>query len=227
MARGTQLIKLVEMYRTETGQSINTTMNQADLTHVQNLIRRTQEVLYHKYEWSFLDIFRDETMTPGNRYYTLDADLSYDSIQEVWTRKTTSDAWQRVDYGITPDHYNDQDSDSGDEQDPVRAWDYYEGGQIEVWPIPVTATTVRFFGKEPLGALLANNDTSTLDDNMIILTAAAETLLDRQPRRAEALLATAADIRMSLIGNQAHKRPVNLGSTRVGRTTRPAYGWLL
>ena len=57
--------------------------------------------------------------------------------------------------------------------------------QIEVWPVPASSDqTLRIFYKLPLNAFVANDDTCTLDDTLIVLFAAAELLADAKNERA-------------------------------------------
>ena len=111
------------------------------------------------------------------------------------------DYWTKLDYGIGARQYNQFDSDRGITSYPVQNYDAHENNQIEIWPIPtndsVSSTKqgmLRFHGIKNLGGLINETDTADLDDQLIILYAAAE-MLARQKQ---------ADSQNKLAQAQAH-----------------------
>lgn len=168
------------MLRGETGRSTSVAQGQNEVEALKTLLRRTQERLYQDYDWEFLVIDRDESLVAGSRYYSFDAELEYDRVHTVWVQY--SDTWREIEYGILPEHYNVHDSDADERQDPVKRWRHYEATQYEVWPIPVAAQSLRMRGVKKLVAMTSDSDVATLDDQMIVLFAAAE-LLERSNQR--------------------------------------------
>lgn len=201
MARGTTLEKVVDMVRDEAGQTSNAAFGQATAEPIRSKIRRTYRRLHADWNWPHLRITRDETLSAGSRYYSFDADLDPDRLYEAWTREEGMDRWKRVKYGIGPDMYNAHDPTQNERKDPVCYWDYYEGDQYEVWPLPLTNSTLRFIGHKKAKNIVADGDTLDLDDNLIALYVAAEILLRSKSGDAQAKLEQAAAHYHRLKGN--------------------------
>lgn len=175
MARGTQLSALVDQLRAEIGASTNVAMGVNTLPNLKQILRRTQEKLWQDFDWPFAWIERDETLADGQRYYTFDNDIDFERIRHAYVWYAS--VWRELGYGITPADYNVSNPDLGAKQDPIRKWRHWEGNQFEVWPVPASSTTkIRFRAIKKLPALLADTDVALLDDNLIVLFAAAELL---------------------------------------------------
>jgi len=176
MARGTTLAQITNQLRAELGVSTNPGQNLNSLPYWQQVLRRTQERLYAEYAWEFLKIDRDESLLAGQRYYTFNADVNYDTITQAWVKY--AERWVPIDYGISPALYNLDDSDEDKRNQPVLRWKHYEGNQFEVWPIPSANLNqvIRFACTKQLAPLIANEDRADLDDTLIVLFAAAEIL---------------------------------------------------
>ena len=154
-----------------------------------NTIQRVQSRLWSDYSWPFLQVRRDINLADGQRYYDLPSDMVFERIESVEFKY--GDIWEPMSYGIGRDQYNQYDSDRDIRSWPIYRYDNYENNQIEVWPIPnqnVDATTgsglLRLHGIRNLTRLSENSDTADLDDQLIILYAAAN-FLQRQ-RQADA-----------------------------------------
>ena len=189
MARGTTLELLVNDLRSEVGHSLNSSLGQSMRDVLINTIQRVQSRLWSDYSWPFLQVRRDINLADGQRYYDLPSDLVFERI--VLAEFKYGDIWEPMSYGIGRDQYNQFDSDRDIRSWPIYRFDNYENNQIEVWPIPnqnVDATTgsglLRLHGIRNLTRLSENSDTADLDDQLIILYAAAN-FLQRQ-RQADA-----------------------------------------
>lgn len=190
MARGTSLLELRAMLRSEIGASPNVAMGVNTINQMDQTLRRTQERLWSDFDWDFGYIERDEQLFNNQKYYTFDPEIDYDRI--VTTHVSFSEIWHPVDYGIGPNEYNQFDSARGQRTEPVLRWRHYEGNQFEVWPVPTTNNQkLRFKAVKKLGPLIADNDVATLDDNLIVLYAAAEFLTRAKAEDAQAKLASA------------------------------------
>jgi len=193
MARGKTLNQLVEQLRAEAGYNTSPATGVGSLAMLQQALRRAQEELYDEVAWPFFNARRDKTLAVGQRYYDFPSDLPFQNVADV--RTLFADSWLPVTFGITMDHYSIHDSDDSDDRaDPVQRWNVIDTGsgeQIEVWPIPATAGTLRLHGRRTLAALIANDDTADLDDILIVLRAAASVLAERAPTRAQEKLAGA------------------------------------
>lgn len=189
MARGTTLEILVNDLRSEVGHSLNSNLGQSMRDVLINTIQRVQSRLWSDYSWPFLQVRRDINLADGQRHYDLPSDMVFERIESVEFKY--GDIWEPMSYGIGRDQYNQYDSDRDIRSWPIYRYDNYENNQIEVWPIPnqnVDATTgsglLRLHGIRNLNRLSENTDTADLDDQLVILYAAAN-FLQRQ-RQADA-----------------------------------------
>lgn len=200
MARGTTLLELREMLRAEIGASSNVAMGVNTTNQYDHVLRRTQDRLWADHNWDFGYIQRDETLIQGERYYAFDADIDFDRIVSAhvkWDNK-----WQPVNYGISTAEYNAHDSDLGEVNDPVTRWRHHEDNQFEVWPVPASnGSVLRFEAIKKLTPLISPSDVAVLDDNLIVLFAAAELLARSKAADAPAKLAQAQALFNKLKGN--------------------------
>jgi len=190
MARNTSLLSLRDQLRAEIGASPNVAMGVNTVEQFDQLLRRTQERLWHDFDWSFGVIDRDEPLLAGQRYYAFDQDIDFDRI--CCAQVKYSELWHPISYGIGTDEMNNYDSDTGEASEPALRWRHYEGNQFEVWPIPTTNNqTLRFRAVRKLPPLIATTDTALLDDTLIVLFAAAEHLARTKAQDASAKLSQA------------------------------------
>lgn len=190
MARNTSLLSLRDQLRAEIGASPNVAMGVNTIEQFDQLLRRTQERLWHDFDWSFGVIDRDEPLLAGQRYYAFDQDIDFDRI--CCAQVKYSELWHPISYGIGTDEMNNYDSDTGEASEPALRWRHYEGNQFEVWPIPTTNNqTLRFRAVRKLPPLIATTDTALLDDTLIVLFAAAEHLARTKAQDAAAKLSQA------------------------------------
>lgn len=179
MARGTQLLQLVTMLRDETGRANSVAVGVDDLPQLKTVLRRVQETLYEKHPWPFLrTVFDRIPLQAGERYYDYPSNLNFERIEDVavWDSGTPLS----VTRGIGFNEYAVYDSESDVRCDPMLRWDVRWTGskeQIEAWPVPSTNNLeLQFIGIRKLRPLIANSDVADLDDQMIVLYAAAELL---------------------------------------------------
>ncbi len=193
MARGTQLTLLVDRLRAEVGHSTNVSVGVDNLPMLKQIIRRTQETLYDEYDWPHLRILPTKAMAAGQRYYDFPTNLNYERVEEVVIWYSGNPHPLRRGVGFA--EYAQYDSDSDERSEPGLAWDIRHTGtneQFEIWPIPTTNTqTVQFKGIKNLDALTDDADLAELDDQLIILFAAAEILARQKSQDADIKLAAA------------------------------------
>lgn len=181
MARGKTLLSLLQQYRSE----IRTSGNPAHNTGVRDsqiqLLQRTQEWLWEDYDWPHLRVRRDFSLQAGQRYYDTPSDMNIDRVEMLSVRY--GEQWVPLHVGIDDTHFSTWDSDLDERSWPIERWQIYEDEQIEVWPMPADdadATTlegtVRIVGIRNLAPLVADSDRADLDDRLIVMFAAAETL---------------------------------------------------
>jgi hypothetical protein len=196
VARGTQLITLLDDLRNEAGVSNLVSVGVDNFPAQKNLLRRTQETLYDEHDWSFLRVKPLINLAAGQQFYNYPPNLNLESINRVvvWYNNQP----HPIGRGIGEAEYAQWNSNTGVRSDPVLRWDVVstsqtlKDGQIEVWPIPLTnVMQLQFFGKRALNPLIADSDTADLDDRLITLFAAAELLARRKSADAPAKLANA------------------------------------
>ena len=196
MARGTQLRTLLADLRAEVGHSTSTNLGDATQEMMLTLLERVQRRLWSEWSWPFLQVKRDISLAVGQRYYDMPSDVSLERIERAEVKDGGS--WHRLIWGISEDEYTAYDSDQDTRSWPPLKWDAYEGDQLEVWPLPsqgVNATTgngtLRLRGVKTLSALIALDDMADLDDQLIVLFAAAELLARQKSGDAQLKLAQA------------------------------------
>jgi hypothetical protein len=210
MARGTQLSALVDQLRAEIGASTNVAMGVNMLPILKQVLKRTQERLWADFDWPFAWIERDEQLLDGQRYYTFDNDIDFDRIRVA--SLYYGNVWRGIEYGITPANYNLSNPDLGMKQDPIQRWRHWEGNQFEVWPVPSSSTTkIRFKAIKKLNPLISDSDTAELDDNLIVLFAAAEMLARAKSQDASYKLQAAQDYFNKLKGNMMKSPMIVMG----------------
>src|ERR1035437_1908292 len=130
MARGTQLLKLVEMLREEVNRATSVAVGNDDVAGLKNKLSRTQEVLWDEYDWPFLrQVFPAKQMQAGERYYDLPVGLSVNRIDDSNDNKNPgvvcwySNLPVPIKRGIGFAEYAIYNSDNGVRQEPALAWD--------------------------------------------------------------------------------------------------------
>jgi hypothetical protein len=213
MARGTQLTQLIVKLRAECRHSLNAALGQNFREGAMQILQRTQERLYIDHEWPHLRIYRTVTLSAGQLTYSFPADINPDRVEKV-SRKGSPN-WVPLDYGITDDHLNASDStDANIRSDPVQAWQLAEGGQFEVWPRPASnGGVLRFKGFKNLNPLISDSHTADLDDNLIVLYAAAEILADQKNPSANLKLTQAQQLlnKLKIKGPTAKNQVFEMG----------------
>lgn len=188
------------MLRSEIGASTNVSMGVNTLPHLKHILRRTQEKLWQDFDWQFAWIERDEQLEGGQRYYAFDDDIDFERIRHAHV--LYANTWREIRYGITPGDYNQSNPDLGMRQDPPMKWRHWEGNQFEVWPVPASANCkIRFRAIKKLDPLISDSDRAELDDNLIVLFAAAELLAKNKSEDAGAKLQAAQTHYQKLKGN--------------------------
>lgn len=196
MARGKTLTKLLDEFRAEVRLSLNPAHNVQVRDSQVNLLQRTQEVLWEDFDWPHLRVEKQYPAAIGQRTYDWGADFDIDRIENVFFK--TGGEWIKLHPGIDQRHYALHDSDLDQRAYPVTRWKIAEDEQVEVWPISDQAgdadTLEGYFkviGIRRLATFIADSDRADLDDRLITLFAAAETLGASGAKDAGAKLAAA------------------------------------
>lgn len=217
MARGTALSALVTMLRRELGHTSDsgvTGISKDD--QFKQVLRRWQEMLYDENDWPFMFRRQDKPIVAGSRFYDLPSDINFDGVVRCWHKWSSN--WIPLEYGISVADYNADDPDDNERNDPVEKWQIVETGsgpQVEIWPLPASAGTLRFEGKASLGSLVADTDTADLDDILIVLHAAAELRAGNEDAK---IKGAAAERRLAMLkARQSKSGPVVIGGAHRDR----------
>jgi|SRR5882672_162342 len=204
--RDTTLSEMVQKFRLETGQSIQLAQGQQTREHVKHALDRVQETLYNDFDWPMLRIYRTEPLLAGERIYSWPADLLVEDVRQLWDKY--NDYYTPVGYGID---FEDRNAfGDTDRSDPVLKWQIVDARQYEVWPTPASPRTLYIYGYLAYRPLVADNDRCILDDNMIILFAAAEWLARNKMADANAKLQAAQRIRQRMQAKQVSDKRRNV-----------------
>lgn len=206
MARGTTLGELVSMFRDEAGLASTASLSQNTLEAIKTTLRRTQDILYEGWTWPHLRVDRIEELQAGAYQYSFPTDLNPDRIEFAVARESTNNDWCGVTYGITPGMRNQYDSSQNERSDPVRAWQYYDDGQYEVWPMPAQqGCQLQFTGIRNLRPLRQDAERADLDDRLIVLFAAGQWLKRAKDPSADVVLQLADSHYLKLKGNSQRR----------------------
>jgi len=184
MARNTTLQVLLNDLRSESGHAISSALGKSTQEMMTNLLNRVQRRLWEDFAWPFLQVKKDITLQAGQRYYDIPSGITLERVERAVFKNGSS--WHKIFYGISTQDYTIHDSDTGSRSWPIRKYEAYGAAQVEVWPIPSENADVttgdglfRLEGTGDLSAFVSMSDTADLDDQLIVLFAAAE-LLTRQ-----------------------------------------------
>jgi len=223
MARGTSLEVLVDMLRAEIRDLTDVSVGTSNIPSLKQTLRRTQRLLYNRYDWPFLKHMPYLSCANGQRFYNAPSGLNLERIIDVsvWYGNVPSP----IERGIGLEEYQSYDSDGGIKASPVRKWDWKwnpatSTDQIEMWPIPDNSNDrLQFTGLRALNALTADSDPADIDDDLIVLFSAAEILAAKKQEDAPAKLSLAREHYNTLTGNYTRgKSPTVMGG---GRSSTP------
>jgi len=225
MARGKPFGKLVEALRDEVYMAPSAALSKNVDTALKRTLRRHYERLWDEHPWPHLRVYRDKLMQAGERYYSFPPDLLFEDIEKVVFQELGTDTWHTLRYGVHPDDLETYNSDAGERSDPVYAWAAFEENQFEVWPVPaVNGGAFRIYGRKTFVEPVEETDIVDLDDQMIVLFAAADWLTKQGSKDAQMKLQQAAARFNRMKGKQSKTGvwPIQSASDRgsAGPTTR-------
>ena len=214
-----QLSDMLTDLRAELGHSTNVAHGINDRDTLIYYLNRTQIQLYQDYDWPQLIVDRDIDLADGQRYYPYPVDLAFDDIEKIWLLYNITPVYAELLYGIGPQQFAIYNSDIGFKAWPTERWMHHaDDNTFELWPVPdsnATAATgmVRLRGTKTVTKMVADDDESTLPDNLIVLFSAVE-ILQRDDAKDAALKLTKANeaMRRHRVRQFSHKKhPVVIG----------------
>lgn len=197
MARGTQLLRLVQMVREECGRSSSVGVGVDDLPGIKTKLQRTQELYYEGWDWPHMRQFFDrESAAAGQRYYDPSDDVNFERIEKlvIWWNGHAHDITARK--GITFQDYSFYDPENNERSDPIQKWDIRWTGsreQIEFWPLPASNDQQwQIQGIRALRQLVSDTHVADLDDHLLALTVAAELLASKDDKSSQIIAGMAS-----------------------------------
>lgn len=217
MARGTTLEQLTMMLKAEIGATTAYNAN-PDMNYVlHQYLRRNYEDLFDGWEWPFKRVSRDIATQAGERYYDWPDDIDMEQELEFWVDQFGT--WIPLEQGIGPDQYNAYLE--GDRQDYPYRWDWHGEHQFEVWPTSaINGLVLRIIGTKKANALISESDVCDIDDQMVVLYAAAELLARDSESRAQRKLNMAQKREATVKAKLQTRKRLTLSR----HSERPAFG---
>lgn len=179
MARGVSFLTLVTRLKEETGHSTNVGVGVDNTGALKRAINREYKRLAIEHDWPFLrQHVAQVSLSAGQRFYDIPATLDVDFIDDV--NVVWGNAYHKVARGIDAREYSAYNPIDDERADPVLNWDLrYTGSktQIEVWPIPAgNDMKLDIRGRYAITDLVDDDDRCLLDDELVVLFAAARLL---------------------------------------------------
>lgn len=182
MALNTTLSAMIDMLREDVGRSVNVGVGVDDVPSLRRHINRSYALLRHAYDWPHLrHIPTRIRMNAGQRFYDIPNTLDLNTLTQLVAFQ--GNLPRLLARGVSYEEYAVFDSDHGMTSDPAQKWDLRNDGtatQIEIWPLPASSNeTIMLEGSYTAPPLVDDDDECKLDDNLVVLGAAAR-ILKRQ-----------------------------------------------
>ncbi len=227
MARGKTLGALLDGLRAACRISLNAAHNVQHREAQIKALQLKQEWFWGDFAWPHLRVDRFLDAQAGLRYYDMPDDLDIDRISHVEVR--FGGAFVPVRWGIDAVHYASFDSDLDQRSDPIQRCKIVEDEQLEVWPIAATdfnADTLegrmKVVGIRKLNPLVNEEaDKADLDDQLLILSCAADYLAATGAKDAQLKLDQANRLYSKLRGRLMPRRKFTIGVGSRANDTRP------
>ena len=222
MARRRPLSDLKTMLRAEMRESTNL-LHQPDWNPIAvRALSSAQRLLWMAERWKFLEFDIAVPLSAGERYHAIPAtpagipEVDIEGILKVVIQRsyTTYD----LDYGIEYHHYAERDSVAIGAR-PVEKWDFPErwdlrddgtAVKLELWPVlneNASDIACRLYFHRGLSDLALDTDLCDLDDELIVLFAAADLMSGRDAKDAQVKAAKA----------QAYLEALKIRTSKVGQ----------
>jgi hypothetical protein len=217
MARGTSFIELITMLRAELRRSVNPAVGVEDIPELKRLIIRNYEMLVLDHDWPhLLQLTPLVQLQAGENLYDFPDGFDYERIKSI-------SAWfsglpLNIERGISFEDYAISNPANGSRSSPVLKWDIRYGDgvqpQVEVWPVPASSNQyqLQWFCHRSCPRLVNDADQCLLDDNLVVLGAAAESLAASGAKDAQAKAAAFKHHYDRLKGRSANsERQISIG----------------
>lgn len=216
MALHTTFGELLTMLRAECRLSTNPAVGPDANTRHKVVLNRAYEMLWKAVDWPHLKYTSPlASLSAGQRYYSFPAGMDHKHLDEVvvwWNGEPYP-----LDPGIGFEEYAAFDSNADERAEPPQRYAIRQQSdaliQYEVWPLPVgNDLQIQFRGRKAFRKLVNPIDICLLDDNLVVLTAAADVL--RPINKDDADSKARAAQQMLGVERAAHAQP-HTGGTNV------------
>lgn len=215
MRTGVTLATLREELMLEVGYSTDAHHAALHKGTLDQILRRTERMLAREYDWQAIKFEESVIVAADSSTAALPSNINFTDIDSVSV--IYAGAYLPVVHGIGPDARSVYGAT--DRVLPIKRYEVIAPGTttFEVWPIGSTAQTLVFSGTRKLGAFVADDDTCTLDADVLVLHAAAEILARDKKSDAEFKLASARRYANTVTKAQGATKaePVHLGQRPV------------
>lgn len=188
MARGVAFSELVLNLRAELRRSQAPGIGTEDLAPLKRTINHVVAVVSNKEDWPFLyRKFAPIAISPGDRFFDIPAGLVMERIISVKIKWGGS--YYDIYRGITYDDYIAWDPEDDERSSPALKYDFQNidgAEQLEIWPISEGTQSLLFEGYVEHPKLVNDTDLCMLDDEIVLLFAAAELMGDSFKAEAQA-----------------------------------------
>lgn len=213
MRTGVPLHTLREEVLIEAGFSTDSGHAAFSRQRLNQLLARHERMMAREDDWPGIDFEEQVTVAADARYVNLPTYINYTDISQVHVSYGTE--WLPVNYGITARERSIYSATQ--RATPVSRWEVVAPGNVEfeVWPIGSTAQTLLFTGSKTLGGFSSDEDTCTLDADVLVLRVAAEILGRDRKEDASYKMEMAGRLTENILKRQNTTRaPVSMGGTR-------------
>lgn len=226
MRTGITLKVIREEVQIESGHSTESGHNLQMKSRIDKIINRTQRLMDMENDWPAVDHFEDVAITANTSIFNIPTEIDTTHIDTAWVMQGIE--WWPVEYGITQ---GDRGLYSAtDRSEPILKWRLIPPGnaQFEIWPVPPSATTMRFEGQKKLTTMVAETDTCLFDADVLVMRVAGQILARERKDDAALLIKQAFEMTNIILKRQggAKREDFNMGGDRTKARLRPGIDYI-
>lgn len=218
MRTGVAFSTIINEVKLEAKETTNATQATSRDPYIKQIINREYRWLGQQFRWPLRHSEVEVSLVALTKTYTFPATLNPAHINEVWYQIGTT--WLPLPHVIGRLDRSVFD-DSNPSWPPQRFEFQPDTGTgtftFEVWPVPSEAGKLRFSGQQKITDLVNNGDVCVIDADVLVLRAASQILLSKEPQLA-AIKAAQAEKRAADIVKKMTTgigRPLQHGRRRV------------
>lgn len=174
MRTGVTLAELRKEVMIEAGLSTAGGHAIATKEKIDHLLNRTERVMAKRKGWPSIQTEEVVTAAADAQFVNLPTTIEFGQIGSAHV--LFGSEWLPIMHGILPEHRSIYST--AQRGTPARRWEVVAPGttQFEIWPISAIEQSLRFSGQKKIGAMVGDDDTCTLDGDVLVLRVSAELL---------------------------------------------------